>query len=43
LRGTDLWLMLGDNAYETDWTGIPALPDTYPAMLRSTVLWPHKS
>ena len=41
-RGTDLWLMLGDNAYDNglDQEYQAALFDTYPAMLRSTVLWP---
>jgi len=41
-RGTDLWLMLGDNAYDNglDSEYQTALFDTYPAMLRSTVLWP---
>jgi len=41
-RGTDLWLMLGDNAYNDglDAEYQAAVFDTYPAMLRSTVLWP---
>ena len=41
-RGTDLWLMLGDNAYNDglDQEYQAAIFDTYPAMLRSTVLWP---
>jgi tetratricopeptide (TPR) repeat protein len=43
-RGTDLWLMLGDNAY---WTGTDAEYQTavfnqYPAMLRQSVLWPTR-
>ncbi len=43
-RGTDLWLMLGDNAY---WTGTDAeyqaaVFDQYPAMLRQSVLWPTR-
>jgi hypothetical protein len=41
-RGTDVWLMLGDNAYNDglDSEYQAAVFDTYPAMLRSTVLWP---
>ena len=39
---TDLWLMLGDNAYfeGTDAQYQLAVFDTYPEMLRHTVLWP---
>jgi hypothetical protein len=41
-RDTDLWLMLGDNAYvnglDTEYQA--AVFDMYPAMLRQTVLWP---
>ena len=39
---TDLWLMLGDNAY-TDGTDLEyqaAVFDMYPEMLRKSVLWP---
>ncbi len=38
---TDLWLMLGDNAYNsgTDSEYQAAVFDTYPAMLRKSVLW----
>src|SRR5262249_43194042 len=41
-RGTDVWLMLGDNAYND---GLDAeyqteVFDTYPAILRNTVLYP---
>lgn len=41
-RGTDLWLMLGDNAYDNglDQEYQTAVFDTYPTLLRSTVLWP---
>ncbi len=41
-RGTDLWLMLGDNAYTTgtDAQYQAAVFDTYPEMLRQAVLWP---
>ena len=41
-RSTDLWLMLGDNAYNDglDHEYQAAVFDMYPAMLRSTVLWP---
>jgi hypothetical protein len=41
-RGTDLWLMLGDNAYEsgTDAEFQAAVFDMYPTTLRSAVLWP---
>lgn len=39
---TDFWLMLGDNAYEngTDAEYTAAVFNTYPAMLRNSVLWP---
>ncbi len=39
---TDLWLMLGDNAYTsgTDSEFQAAVFDTYPTMLRRSVLWP---
>src|SRR5262245_30649234 len=39
---TDLWLMLGDNAYSngTDSEYQAALFDMYPETLRTTVLWP---
>jgi hypothetical protein len=41
-RYTDLWLMLGDNAYEsgTDAEYQLAVFDTYPATLRTSALWP---
>jgi hypothetical protein len=41
-RYTDLWLMLGDNAYNNglDQEYQAAVFNTYPAMLRKTVLWP---
>ncbi len=41
-RHTDLWLMLGDNAYEsgTDAEYQSAVFNTYPEMLRKSVLWP---
>ena len=41
-RDTDLWLMLGDNAYNsgTDSEYQAAVFDTYPTMLRKSVLWP---
>ena len=41
-RVTDLWLMLGDNAYEagTDAEYQAAVFDLYPTLLRNTVLWP---
>jgi acid phosphatase type 7 len=40
-RHTDLWLMLGDNAYTdgTDAEYQAAVYDMYPAMLRKSVLW----
>ena len=39
---TDLWLMLGDNAYPdgTDGQYQAAVFDTYPALLRKIVVWP---
>ena len=39
---TDLWLMLGDNAYQsgTDSEYQAAVFDMYPEMLRKSVLWP---
>jgi len=41
-RHTDLWLMLGDNAYSdgTDSEYQGAVFDIYPTMLRKSVLWP---
>jgi hypothetical protein len=41
-RPTDLWLMLGDNAYNDgfDHEYQAAVFNTYPAMLRKSVLWP---
>lgn len=41
-RGTDLWLMLGDNAYPdgTDSEYQGAVFDMYPEILRQTALWP---
>ena len=41
-RATDLWLMLGDNAYTDgfDHEYQAAVFDTFPSMLRKTVLWP---
>jgi len=41
-RGTDLWLMLGDNAYNdgTDSEYQRAVFETYPETLRNAVLWP---
>ncbi len=41
-RHTDLWLMLGDNAYldGTDAEYQGAVFDMYPQMLRKSVLWP---
>jgi len=43
-RPADLWLMLGDNAYNTgtDTEYQAAVFDMYPEMLRSTVLWPTR-
>lgn len=39
---SDVWLMLGDNAYETgsDVQYQAAVFDTYPTILRNTVVWP---
>jgi hypothetical protein len=41
-RHTDLWLMLGDNAYldGTDSDYQEAVFDTYPSLLRQSVVWP---
>lgn len=41
-RHTDLWLMLGDNAYQTgtDSEFQAAVFNMYPSMLRKSVLWP---
>jgi hypothetical protein len=41
-RGTDLWLMLGDNAYPngTDAEYQAAVFNMYPTVLRQAVLWP---
>jgi len=41
-RTPDLWLMLGDNAYQsgTDVEYQSAVFDTFPELLRSSVLWP---
>jgi len=41
-RYTDLWLMLGDNAYQsgTDEQYTDAVFNMYPTMLRKNVLWP---
>src|SRR5262245_64738568 len=41
-RETDLWLMLGDNAYSggTDEEYQAAVFDVYPAILRQSVVWP---
>lgn len=41
-RHTDLWLMLGDNAYDngTDAEYQAAVFDMYPVTLRQSVLWP---
>jgi hypothetical protein len=41
-RGTDVWLMLGDNAYQdgTDPEYQAAVFDMYPTLLRQTPLWP---
>ncbi|MFN7965046.1 MAG: metallophosphoesterase [Acidobacteriota bacterium] len=41
-RHTDLWMMLGDNAYPngTDTEYQAAVFDTYPQMLAKSVLWP---
>ena len=41
-RRTDLWLMLGDNAYDTGSDGEyqRGVFDAYPALLRQSVAWP---
>ena len=41
-RGTDIWLMLGDNAYPdgTDEQFQDAVFDMYPKLLRRVPLWP---
>ena len=41
-RGADVWLMLGDNAYNTgtDSEYQKAVFDTYPEMLRNVPVWP---
>jgi hypothetical protein len=41
-RGQELWLMLGDNAYDdgTDLEYQTAVFDVYPGILRNTVVWP---
>ncbi|MBI3910466.1 MAG: fibronectin type III domain-containing protein, partial [Armatimonadetes bacterium] len=43
-RHTDLWLMLGDNAYDagTDGEYQVAVFDMYPEMLRKSCLWPAR-
>ncbi|MGH7729934.1 MAG: metallophosphoesterase, partial [Candidatus Eiseniibacteriota bacterium] len=43
-RGTDLWLMLGDNAYSsgTDTEYQVGVFNQYPQMLRQSVLWPTR-
>ena len=43
-RGTDLWLMLGDNAYSsgTDSEYQDAVFNQYPVMLRQAVVWPTR-
>jgi hypothetical protein len=43
-RRTDLWLMLGDNAYDdgTESEYQAAVFDMYPEMLRTSVLWPTR-
>ncbi|MFQ5512575.1 MAG: metallophosphoesterase [Candidatus Krumholzibacteriia bacterium] len=43
-RATDVWLMLGDNAYSigTDAQYQAAVFDMYPQLLRNTVLWPTR-
>ncbi|HET9325170.1 MAG TPA: metallophosphoesterase [Candidatus Eisenbacteria bacterium] len=43
-RPADLWLMLGDNAYNTgtDAEYQSGVFDLYPALLRSTALWPTR-
>jgi hypothetical protein len=44
LRYTDVWLMLGDNAYSasTDAQFDEAVFGTFPEMFRQTVLWPER-
>jgi len=44
VRGTDLWLMLGDNAYGsgTDSEYQDAVFNQYPVMLRQAPLWPTR-
>ncbi len=44
VRHTDLWLMLGDNAYDSglDEEYQAAVFDMYPEMLRKSVLWPTR-
>jgi hypothetical protein len=44
LTGTDLWLMLGDNAYNTgtDAQYQAGVFDIYPELLRSSSLWPTR-
>ena len=41
-RHTDLWMLLGDNAYKTGTNADyhAAVFNTYPTMLRKSVLWP---
>lgn len=41
---TDLWLMLGDNAYDEgqNYEYQAAIYDTYPDMLRKSVVWPTR-
>jgi len=41
-RGADVWLMLGDNAYDSGTAPEyqAAVFDTYPQVLRNTVVWP---
>jgi hypothetical protein len=41
-RHTDLWLMLGDNAYAVGFDSVyqAAVFNVYPELLRSSVLWP---
>jgi len=43
-RSTDLWLMLGDNAYNdgTDQEYQAAVFNMYPMLLRQTILWPTR-
>ncbi|HYM82422.1 MAG TPA: metallophosphoesterase [Candidatus Limnocylindria bacterium] len=44
VRSTDLWLMLGDNAYQTgtDAQYQTGVFDMYPVILRQSVLWPTR-